>query len=629
MPLDLAPLQNYLDEIADSVAPRARTMLLPALHKAHELYGWASREVQETISHALRVPLADIHGVIEFYSMFYNEPTPKRVVRLCEDPACHLAGANHLAEVVEKNLGPDTAFERVTCLGMCDLAPAGLNGPVPAGYLTPDNAPDFLNDQTPSPRANIYGTPRWLTARTGIVDPSSLTDYEGHGGYKALQTALAMTPEDLITFAEQTGIVGRGGAMFPLGRKWRFTRNAEGNTPDVPIRKHIIVNADESEPGTFKDRVLMEEDPFSIVEAMTIAAYAVGAGNGWIFVRGEYPRSYARLESAVRQAREAGYLGKNILGKPGFNFDIELRMGAGAYICGEETALFEAIEGKRGFPRIKPPFPVTHGLFNQPTAINNVETLVALLSALNIGLDAWKSQGSTNSPGTKLFCLSGHVAHPGLYEVPFGLTIGELIEMAGGISANSAVQHPERSGIEPESRNDPVPAQSKDAGRGVDILRLRKPSAQNVYAAKSKDASSEKTPTLQAVLIGGAAGVFIGPEQLDTRLTYEDCRAAGIPMGSGVVMVFNQTVDLREIFYQLARFFAHESCGKCFPCQLGTQRQMEILRRIADGNPKPEDRQTLLDVGFTMTETSLCGLGQTAASAVMSAIQRWPHWMAE
>ena len=312
----------------------------------------------------------------------------------------------------------------------------------------------------------------------------------------------------------------------------------------------------------------MEEDPFALVEAMTIAAYAVGAENGWIFVRGEYPRSYARLEEAVRQARDAGYLGKNLLGKAGFHFDIELRLGAGAYICGEETALFEAIEGKRGFPRIKPPFPVTHGLFNQPTAINNVETLVALLAALNAGLDAWKAQGSQNSPGTNLFCLRGHVTHPGLYEVPFGLTIGELIEMAGGISNGQP---------------------------------------------------------LQAVLMGGAAGVFIGPEKLNTRLTYEDCRAAGIPMGSGVVMVFDETVDLREILFQLARFFAHESCGKCFPCQLGTQRQMEILDRVAhNGSAKATDKQTLLDVGFTMTETSLCGLGQTAASAVVSAIHLWP-----
>jgi NADH-quinone oxidoreductase subunit F len=579
-------------------------MLLPALHKAHELYGWAPREAQIAISNILRVPLADLHGVIEFYSMFSNEPMPKRVVRVCEDPACHLAGAEKVGETIRENLGPDTAFEHVPCLGLCDLAPAALNGTIPAGPLTPDKVPAFLETSQPStfnfqpspaPRANVYPvethprSPRWITARVGLVDPTRLPDYENHGGYQALRKALALSPDALITFAEQTGILGRGGAMFPLGRKQRFTRGTEGSI------KHIVVNADESEPGTFKDRVLMEEDPFSLVEAMTLSAYAVGAENGWIFVRGEYPRAFSRLAEAVRQAREAGYLGKNILGKPGFHFDIELRLGAGAYICGEETALFEAIEGKRGFPRIKPPFPVTHGLFNQPTAIHNVETLLALLAALTVGLETWTAQGTKNSPGTKLFCLSGHVARPGLYEVPFGLTIRELIEMAGGGVDTQPPDQEDRSSLSGGF------AKSKTAGVAI-----------------------------QAVLMGGAAGVFIGPEKLDTPLTYEDCRAAGIPLGSGVVMVFNQSVDLREILYQLARFFAHESCGKCFPCQLGTQRQKEILDHIAhNGGANPTDKQTLLDVGFTMTETSLCGLGQTAASAVVSALHRWPELVAE
>jgi NADH-quinone oxidoreductase subunit F len=378
-----------------------------------------------------------------------------------------------------------------------------------------------------------------------------------------LPKAIQLEPEEVIEAVEASGIVGRGGAMFPTGRKWRFTRGAAGSS------KHIVVNADESEPGTFKDRCLMEEDPFAVVESATLAGYAVGAENGWIFVRGEYPRSYNRLKAAIEQARAGGYLGKDILGKRGFNFDIEIRKGAGAYICGEETALFEAIEGKRGFPRIKPPFPTTHGLFMQPTAVNNVETLVAALVAFNIGADEWKEYGTEQSPGTKLFCLSGHIAKPGIYEVPFGMSIRELIEFAGGVPGGKAIQ---------------------------------------------------------GVMMGGAAGAFIGPDQLEMPLTYEDARANNIPLGSGVVMVFDETADLRQALYQLARFFAHESCGKCFPCQLGTQRQLEILDRIAhNGGPKPADRETLLDVGFTMTETSLCGLGQTAAATVMSAIKLWPE----
>jgi len=568
--VDLTLLTSYLDE----VAPRGRTMLLPALHYAQSLYGWLPREVQGAISRALRVPAADIHGVIEFYTMFYNEPTAKRVIRVCEDPACHLAGGSAVMAAIEEKLGlhhgetsADTriTYEHVPCLGMCELAPVALNSERPAAQLTPADVDDFLACTYPEPTANVYGHPLLLLGRLGHVDPGSLADYEAHNGYNGLRKALTMTPDTLIDTIESSGILGRGGAMFPLGRKWRFTRGAPGS----PSRKNIVVNADESEPGTFKDRCLMEEDPFALIEATTLAGYAVGAENGWIFVRGEYPRSFARLNEAVKQARAAGYLGRNILSKEGFHFDIEVRLGAGAYICGEETALFEAIEGKRGFPRIKPPFPTTHGLFQQPTAINNVETLVAALVVMNVGVDEWRKLGTEKSPGSKLFCLSGHVEKPGIYEVPFGLTISELIEMAGGVAGG-------------------------------------KP--------------------LQAVLMGGAAGVFIGPEKLDMPLTYEDSRANNIPLGSGVVMVFDETADLREAMYQLSRFFAHESCGKCFPCQLGSQRQLEILDRIAhNGGAREGDKQTLLDVGFTMTQTSLCGLGQTAASAIVSAIDLWPE----
>jgi NADH-quinone oxidoreductase subunit F len=341
------------------------------------------------------------------------------------------------------------------------------------------------------------------------------------------------------------------------------------NAPGSPAEKHVVVNADESEPGTFKDRTLMEEDPFSVIEAATLMGYTVGAANGWILVRGEYPRSYARLQTAVSKARAAGYLGKNVMGHAAFDFDIEVRLGAGAYICGEETALFEAVEGKRGFPRIKPPYPPSQGLFNQPTSINNVETLVMALAAFNMGHEAWHALGTEKSPGTKLFCLSGHIAKPGTYEVEFGLTIRELLEMAGGVPGGKQIQ---------------------------------------------------------ALLFGGAAGVFVGPDMLDMPLTYEDAKANGVPLGSGAIVVFDETAVLREALYQLGHFFAHESCGKCFPCQLGTQRQLEILERIAhNGGPQPTDRDTLRDIGFTMTQTSLCGLGQTAASAVMSAMALWPE----
>ena len=566
----LAPLlENYNG--------RKREALLPLLHEAQAIYGWLPPEVQEAIGKTLRVPLADIHGVVEFYTMFYSEPTARRVIRVCEDLACNQAGSHAVIQALaaELNMEPDETcedgsltFETVPCLGMCEHAPCALNGNRPAGSLTVADLPAFLAGTHPEPLARPRGGPFIKLARIGKIDPTSLPEYEAHNGYSGLRKALALSPEALLETVDKFGILGRGGAMFPLGRKWLFTRSAS----DDPRQKHIVVNADESEPGTFKDRCLMEEDPFAVIEAMTVAAYAVGAENGWIFLRGEYPRAHTRLHNAVDAAMKAGYLGQNILGNVDFNFTVHVRLGAGAYICGEETALFEAIEGKRGFPRIKPPFPTTQGLFGQPTAVNNVETLVAMLAALNLGDAAWNEQGTEDSPGTKLFCLSGNVADPGIYEVPFGLTVRELIALAGGVPGDRAIQ---------------------------------------------------------AVLMGGAAGAFIGPDKLDTPLTYEDAQAAGFPLGSGVIMVFDETADLRRHLFELAHFFAHESCGKCFPCQIGTQRQLEILDRIANnGRTQPPDRQILLDVGFTMTETSLCGLGQTAASAIISAIELWPELVA-
>jgi NADH-quinone oxidoreductase subunit F len=551
---------------------RGRDALLPMLHESQALYGWLPREVLEAVGHTLRVPLADVHGVVEFYSMFYSEPTAKRVIRVCFDPACHMAGSPAVRKAIEDRLGlkpgetsadGSITYECVPCLGMCEHAPNALNGDKPAGDLTPDDVDAFLAGTYPEPEPKIYGGPLIKLGRAGKIEPTDLGQFLARGGYKGLRKALTLEPEAVITLLKASDVLGRGGAMFPVGLKWEMTRAV----PAPASQKHIIANADESEPGTFKDRALMEQDPFSLIEAMTLAAYAVGAENGWIFVRGEYPRSFKRLSEAVEKAREAGFLGSNILGHAGFNFDIEMRLGAGAYICGEETALFEAIEGKRGFPRIKPPFPTTHGLFQQPTVINNVETLVATLAVVTLGVEQWHKLGTPGSPGTKWFCLSGRVLRPGVYEVPFGLTVRQLIQMAGGPIGNE----------------------------------------------------------IKAVLLGGAAGVFIGPDRLDTPLTYEDAKAKSFPLGSGVIMVFDETVDLRDVLYMLSRFFAHESCGKCYPCQLGTMRQMEILERIALGGALPGDRKALLDVGFTMTQTSLCGLGQTAASAVVSALDLWPE----
>ena len=318
----------------------------------------------------------------------------------------------------------------------------------------------------------------------------------------------------------------------------------------------------------FKDRILMEDDPHRVLEGLIIAAYAVGAVRAYWYIRGEYEYAYEIVEKAVHEAYQAGYAGNSIMGSS-FNLEIELRRGAGAYICGEETALFESIEGKRGFPRVKPPFPTTHGLFGQPTVINNVETLANVPQIIGRGAMAYRMIGTEKSPGTKLFCLSGDVVRPGLYEVPFGTTINFLLnDLAGGI----------RSGRR-----------------------------------------------FQAALFGGAAGAFATQQDLDIPLTFEDLRSAGLPLGSGVITVFDETRDLRDILLRLGHFFADESCGKCYPCQLGTQRQVEILQRVAENHPLPGDLERLQDIGWTMTDTSLCGLGQTAASAVLSAIKHWPE----
>ena len=559
---DLAPLLPAIE----SYIPLGRSGLLPALHAAQRVYGWISEPVASEIAKALRVPLADVHGVIEFYSLFYNGPTSKHVIRVCTDVACALKNAdgilNHLC--AHRGLQPgETAvdlsitIEPSPCLGLCEHAPVAL---------VDDQAETNIQLERGSyelgrPPSRVYGSIRLLTANCG----KGSTSLSAYGEYVALKKALGLKPEEIVNEIKASGLVGRGGAAFPTGIKWEGAAKAPGT------EKYVICNADESEPGTFKDRILLIDDPHRTIEGMLVAGYAIGASKGYIYIRAEYPYILPVLENALNEAREANLLGENILGS-GFSFDIEIRLGAGAYICGEETALFESIEGKRGFPRVKPPFPTTHGLFGKPTVINNVETLCNIPLIISQGSAEYRKIGTEKSPGPKLFCVSGDVAISGLYEVPFGVTLRQLLEMAGGV------------------------ADGKKLG---------------------------------SVLFGGAAGAFATSAHLDVRMTFEDLRAAGLPLGSGVVMVFDETRDMRAVLRRLGHFFAHESCGKCYPCQMGTQRQKEILDRIAAGQVLDGDLIRLQDVGWTMTDASLCGLGQTAASAVLSAIKLWPALFTE
>ena len=572
---------------AEHPAPM-RSLLLPVLHAVHARAGWISEGALNCICERLSVPPAEAYGVATFYQMFSLEPRPLSVVHVCDDIACRVNGAEGVCRELEQMLGPEgepapggsATWHRSPCLGQCERGPAalyqlagegradwtlapataasiasGLGASVPGSAEPPSSAP-----QTRAPRADGLR----LLRRVGRVDPSSLDDYRAHGGYAALRRAIALGPDGVIREITDSKLVGRGGAAFPTGRKWDAVARAA-------VRPHYLVcNADESEPGTFKDRVLMEEDPFALVEAMTIAGYATGCEVGYLYIRGEYPLATARLASAIDQARTRGLLGEDILGE-GVRFDIELRRGAGAYICGEETALFNSIEGLRGEPRNKPPFPVQSGLFHKPTVVNNVETLVNVLDVVLDGGPAFAALGTAGSAGSKLFCLCGSIERPGVYEVTFGTTLRQIVELAGGVRGGRA---------------------------------------------------------LQAVLLGGAAGVFVTPDELDMPLTLEGTRAAGATLGSGVVMLFDDTVDLGDIILRIGRFFRDESCGQCVPCRVGTIRQEEALHRIAfgvsmgEGAAGREDLAIIDDLGQVMRDASICGLGQTASSAVQSAIRK-------
>jgi NADH-quinone oxidoreductase subunit F len=552
--IDLTPLKPAIE----SCVPLGRSGLLPALHAAQKIYGWVSEPIAAEIARSLRIPLADVHGVIEFYSLFYNEPTSTHVIRVCTDVACALKNADGILEHLCAHHGlkpgqsrPDLSLtiEPSPCLGLCEFAPVALVDDQAETNINLENGTYELG----RPPSWVYGSIRLLTANCG----NGTTSFEKYGEYIAFEKALTMKPEEVINEIKASGLVGRGGAAFPTGVKWEGAAKADSSP------KYVICNADESEPGTFKDRLLLIDDPHRTIEGMCIAAYAIGATKGYIYLRGEYPYIVPVLEYALNEARGAGYLGKD--------FDIEIRVGAGAYICGEETALFESIEGKRGFPRVKPPFPTTHGVFGKPTVINNVETLCSVPLIISLGSAEYRKIGTEKSPGPKLFCVSGDVVRTGVYEVPFGVTLRELLEMAGGIAGGKQ---------------------------------------------------------LQSVLFGGAAGAFATSEHLDVKMTFEDLRAAGLPLGSGVVMVFDESRDMRQVLKSLGQFFAHESCGKCYPCQMGSQRQKEILDRLAEGTSLPDDFGRLQDVGWTMTDASLCGLGQTAASAVLSAMKLWPELFA-
>lgn len=593
-----------------------RHLLLPALEALQARVGWISETGLEYVCVRLDVPPADAWSVATFYALLSTSPRPRRVLHVCDDIACQCKGAADLIKRLEASVGPahshgpngdhvhlddaGTVWMRSPCLGQCDFAPAALlqeAGALPrdevvleldletartiiAGDAIPQRAKwrpsrairaefEWTAEMTETqtlrlPQDAPSQPPRnehRLLRRVGTTDPTDIAAYTTTGGFEALRRAIEMGPDAVIREMIDSKLMGRGGAAFPTGRKWEAVAKQSARP------HYLICNADESEPGTFKDRVLLDGDPFAIVESMTIAGFATGCERGFLYVRGEYPVGTERIAHAIKEATAHRFLGDDILGR-GIRFEIEIRRGAGAYICGEETAIFNSIEGYRGEPRNKPPFPVQAGLFGLPTCVNNVETLANVPSIVLQGGAAYARVGTAQSTGTKLFCVSGNVAEPGVYEVDFGATLRDVLNLAGG-TAN---------------------------GR-----------------------------SLQAVLLGGAAGVFVRPDELDIPLTFEGARAAKATLGSGVIVAFDDTADMKQILLRIASFFRDESCGQCVPCRVGTVRQEEALYRIASGRTLggvPQEVSLLDEVGLAMKDASICGLGQTAYSAIESAIHR-------
>lgn len=543
-------------------APHALVEVLRTLEACEQGLGRPSLDV---VAEAMRLPESRVGGVASFYSMFSLRPRGQRVIRVCDSPSCQACGSAALLPVFRDRLGlapgettPDGMFtlERTSCVGLCDRAPALMVDDAPFGPVTPEEIPFILDDcrqqalrYAPNP---LYGQPapgemRVVLARAGRINPDSLDDALAAGAYQGLKRALQMTPDDVIEALIASGLQGRGGAGFPAGRKARFVAN-ETRTP-----KYVVCNADESEPGTFKDRVIMEADPHLLLEGMAIAGYAIGAHEGYIYIRGEYALAAARLQHAIAQAEAAGWLGRNIAGS-GFDFHIHIHHGAGAYICGEETALLESLEGKRGVPRIRPPYPTVNGLWGQPTLVNNVETLANFAPIL---------RGMPNAGSTKIFTVSGHVARPGAYEVPLGVTARTLIyDFAGGM---------------------------KD-GRPFKLAQT-----------------------------GGAAGTIIPAALLDVPLTYASAKQ-GVSLGSGALLVCDDRVSAGDLLRWIVRFFWAESCGKCTPCRDGTAQALHILNRLAAGGGKPGDLEQLAALADTLALASFCGLGQSVALPIRTAL---------
>jgi len=557
--------------------------LIQILREIHQDQNYITPKQLEEVAQKLNIPLSRVYGATTFYTLLSPKPKGKYVLRICSSTPCHMAGSKNLLnylkdklKIQERETSTDGLFtlELTSCLGVCAVAPAIMVNDKIYGNLDIKKLDQIIDKckrgeieikESTSLGADILGNKKdkVVLENCGIINPELIEDYKLKGGYTALSKAIKeMPPQEVINEVRNSKLVGRGGAAFPTGLKWEFSSRATKKP------KYIICNADEGEPGTFKDRLVLENDPHKIIEAMVIAGYAVGAEYGYIYIRGEYSFSKKRIKQAIDKAREQKYLGENILGTK-FSFDIEIREGAGAYICGDETALMESIEGKRGEPRSKPPYPPTSGLWNKPTVINNVETLSNIPSIILKGADWFNKIGLSESSGTKVLTLLGDVKKQGAVEVPLGTNLKDIIYNIGG----------------------------------------------GIIEGKE----------LKMVQLGGPSGSCLTPDMIDIALDYKVLSQAGLTLGSGVVLVLCEDRCIVDIVRNIARFFQHESCGKCTPCREGTNIIYRLLTKIALGKGEDTDLETLKSLGETMKDTSFCGLGQSAPNSLLNTLKLFPE----
>lgn len=526
-----------------------------------------------TLAEVMNIPQSAVEGFVGFYTMFNKKERAKYLIRVCKSGPCHVMGSITIIDAVKNILGiepgestKDGVFhlEKCECLGVCSEAPAMMVNYDIHGKLTEDKLKKIFEDYKKKEPAltencgpeiegkqciikNDKQTKR-LTEKMGILNPLSVDSYVEHGGYKAIQKSLKeQQPSDVISIMKESGLRGRGGAGFPAGMKWSFVTKGD-------MQKYVICNADEGEPGTFKDRILMEENPHSLIEGMMICGYAINASIGYIYIRGEFKRSIERLQLAIDQARKKGILGKNLFGS-NFSFDVFIKEGGGAYVCGEETSLINSMEGKRGYPRFKPPFPGGAGFKNLPSNVNNVETFCSVPLIIENGAEWYKSVGSENCYGTKLYCLSGKMNETGLIETPMGTTMRTII---------------------------------------------------NEYGKGMKNGKKFKFAQ-----VGGSAGGILGEDLMDLPLDIDKTTAAGVTLGSGVVLVADEDECPVDFMLQILSFFEHESCGQCVPCRVGTSHLHHLIKKFATRTAKVEDIDLMIEKANLMRKASLCALGQS------------------